>query len=42
VSLSFTMQAGMGGPHEFVVPVRTNDPASPVRRLVVYSNWVPR
>lgn len=40
--MSFTMHAGMGGPHEFVVPLRTNDPAAPERQLVVRSLWVPR
>ena len=30
----------MGGPHEFVVPLTTNDPAARERRLVVRSNWV--
>jgi hypothetical protein len=33
------MHEGMGGPHEFVVPLRTNDRVEPERRLVVYSNW---
>jgi len=35
------MHEGMGGPHEFVVPLRTNDPMTPERRLVVLSNWGP-
>jgi hypothetical protein len=38
--MRFTMSAGMGGPHEFVVPLRTNDPGTPEQRLVVRSNWV--
>lgn len=35
------MTEGMGGPHEFVVPLRTNDAATPERRLVVRSDWGP-
>jgi hypothetical protein len=34
------MSEGMGGPHEFVVPVRTNDPETPERTLIVRSDWV--
>ena len=41
LSLEFTMRAGMGGYHEFWVPVRTNDPGNPEQRLVVRSNWIP-
>lgn len=25
LSMAFAMHAGMGGPHEFVMPLRTND-----------------
>ncbi len=42
MSLAFTMHEGMGGPHEFLVPLRTNDPAAPERRLIVRSSWGPR
>jgi hypothetical protein len=42
VTLSFTMHEGMGGPHEFVVPLRTNDAARPEQRLTVKSDWVGR
>lgn len=35
------MHEGMGGPHEFWVPVRTNDPAAPEKRLIVLSDWGP-
>jgi hypothetical protein len=35
------MHAGMGGPHEFVAPLRTNDPAAE-RLLTVRSYWGPR
>jgi len=36
------MHQGMGGPHEFVIPLRSNDPAAPERHLVVRSFWGPR
>jgi hypothetical protein len=36
------MHQGMGGPHEFVVLLRSNDPAAPERQLVVRSFWGPR
>lgn len=35
------MHPGMGGYHEFWVPVRTNDPAAREQRLVVRSTWGP-
>jgi hypothetical protein len=35
------MHAGMDGPHEFRVHLRTNDPAEPNRPLTILSNWVP-
>lgn len=42
LTLDFTMHAGMGGAHEFLVPLRTNDPAAPERPLIVRSSWGPR
>ncbi len=39
--MTFTMHAGMGGRHEFLVPLRTNDPAAPERELRVRSVWGP-
>jgi hypothetical protein len=36
------MHEGMGGAHEFVVPLPTNDPTAADRRLVVRSYWGPR
>jgi len=36
------MHQGMGGPHEFVIPLRSNDPAAPERHLVVRSFLGPR
>jgi hypothetical protein len=41
VSLVYTMHEGMGGPHEFHVRLRTNDPVEPEKVLVVKSNWGP-
>ncbi len=35
------MHEGMGGPHDFRVILRTNDPAQPVKELVILSDWVP-
>ena len=35
------MHAGMGGPHEFRTPLRTNDRMQPERVLVVKSAWGP-
>jgi hypothetical protein len=41
VSLTYTMHEGMGGPHEFHVQLRTNDPVEPEKVLVVKSTWGP-
>ena len=41
LSMQFTMHAGMGGPHEFQVPLATNDPVTPERVLTVRSSWGP-
>ncbi len=40
LTLHFTMDEGMGGPHEFRVHLKTNDPQEPEKELVVLSNWV--
>jgi len=29
----------MEGPHDFRVQLKTNDPAQPMKELVVLSNW---
>lgn len=39
--MNYTMHAGMGGPHEFHVILRTNDPSEPERILVAKSDWGP-
>jgi hypothetical protein len=36
----FTMSEGMGGQHEFLVHVLTNDPDQPEHQLRILSNWV--
>ncbi|MDH5371512.1 MAG: hypothetical protein OEX97_01065 [Acidimicrobiia bacterium] len=39
VAVSFTMHAGMDGPHDFRLHLPTNDPAEPDREIVILSNW---
>lgn len=34
------MPAGMDGPHDFRIPLQTNDPSQPSKELVVLSDWV--
>ena len=34
------MHEGMGGDHEFRIPLETNDPAQPEQDLIVTSNWI--
>ncbi len=41
ISMTFSMHAGMDGPHEFRLYVKTNDPVQPVKELKVLSNWIP-
>ncbi len=41
VSVSFTMHAGMEGPHDFRLHIPNNDPAQADKELVILSNWVP-
>jgi hypothetical protein len=35
----FMMHEGMEGPHEFRVHLRSNDPVTPEKLLVVKSDW---
>jgi hypothetical protein len=37
--MQFMMHAGMEGPHDFRVDVKTNDPKEPDKELTVLSNW---
>lgn len=39
LNVQFTMHEGMGVPHDFCVPLRTNPPETPERELVVRSRW---
>jgi hypothetical protein len=41
ISISFTMHAGMDGPHDFRIALRTDDPSRPNTELRVTSNWIP-
>ena len=41
LTLEFTMPEGMGGKHNFLVHLPTNDPKRPEIRLTVLSDWVP-
>ncbi len=41
LSMEFMMHGDMGGVHDFRVILLTNDPAQPMKELVVLSNWVP-
>ncbi len=40
LSMEFTMNAGMDGPHDFRIGLQTNDPNQPSKELVVLSDWV--
>jgi hypothetical protein len=40
-STEFSMHAGMDGPHDFAVHLKTNDPAQPDKVVSVLSNWIP-
>ena len=39
LSVSFMMFQGMGGPHDFRVHMKTNDPTAPDRTVQVLSDW---
>ncbi len=36
------MHTGMGGPHDFRIELRTNDPSHPSTELRILSDWVER
>lgn len=40
LSVQFTMNPGMDGPHDFRIHLRTNDPLEPEKELQILSNWV--
>jgi hypothetical protein len=35
------MHEGMGGPHLFEIALQTNDPANPLKKLLVATDWQP-
>lgn len=39
LSVSFMMYQGMGGPHDFRVHLKTNDPMTPDKTVRVLSDW---
>jgi hypothetical protein len=40
VSMSFMMDLGMTGPHEYLTHIMTNDPQNPDLQVRILSNWV--
>ncbi len=40
ISADFMMHEGMGGPHLFLVKLRSNDAVEPERSLKIRSDWV--
>ena len=40
ITVRFTMHEGMGGQHEFLVHLLTNDPAQSETQLRIFSNWI--
>jgi hypothetical protein len=41
LSMEFMMHGDMGGPHDFLVHLPTNDSTRPDLAVNVLSNWVP-
>jgi hypothetical protein len=40
--MDIVMHEGMDGKHLFEIPLQTNDPTQPLKKLQAASNWVPR
>jgi len=40
VTVTFAMHEGMGGQHEFLVHLLTNDPSQSETQLRIFSNWI--
>jgi hypothetical protein len=40
VSIQFMMHEGMGGQHEFLTHIMTDDPVEPDKQVRILSNWV--
>ena len=41
VSMEFLMHGNMGGPHDFRLHIKTDDPQAAEQTVDVLSNWVP-
>jgi hypothetical protein len=41
IYIDFMMHEGMDGKHLFEIPVRSNDPTQPLKKLQVASDWGP-
>ena len=41
ITIRFSMHAGMDGPHDFRIALKTDDPSRPVTELRATSNWIP-
>ncbi len=39
VSMEFQMHGQMGGPHDFRLHIKTDDPTEPEKTVDVLSNW---
>jgi hypothetical protein len=40
VSMSFMMDSGMIGPHEYLAHIMTDDPVEPDKQVAIVSNWL--
>ncbi len=41
VTMEYLMHGDMGGPHDFRLHLKTNDPTQPDKEVALLSNWVP-
>jgi hypothetical protein len=41
ISMEYLMHGDMGGPHDFRLQLKTNDPTQPESEIKILSNWVP-
>lgn len=40
ISMEYMMHGDMGGPHDFRLHLKTNDPTQPDQAVKILSNWV--
>jgi hypothetical protein len=40
ISMEYMMHGDMGGPHDFRLHLKTNDPTRPDQQVKILSNWV--